>query len=76
MSIPNGTQFVQRFRYRGPRESIKWNAFLLANEYDSANITTSVTTLKEALIMTDLLDDLVEQEQKLAARVNTGRVAR
>ena len=45
-----GTQFLQRFRYRGVRETFKWNTFLYGQEIDVNVLTAYLDQVRDANI--------------------------
>ena len=48
-SIPNpGSEFIQRFRYRGVRESAKWNNFLNGQDIDYQMSTAFLQQLADS----------------------------
>ena len=46
---PAGVEFVQRFRYRGLRESAKWNTFLNGQDSDTQQLTTYLQQAADTL---------------------------
>ena len=49
-----GTQFIQRFRYRGLRETTKWNSFLYGQESDINNMQSFLSQLHDSYVAATL----------------------
>jgi len=69
LTPPEGVQIPQRFRYRGERESAKWNGMLYGNLIDQEHLEKFFVYFKEEFLAYTYIQclTLAEISEKIAA---------
>ena len=63
------TTFPQRFRYRGTRESWKWNIFLMSVELDSSSLKANIQLVVDDIKNEDPWEAYADIEGNIAAKL-------